>query len=49
MDERTLAGFRKFLEVRLKGLLSGRYGPDSEPAYTGRPDGLSRPGFFALR
>jgi len=38
MDERTLAGFRKFLEVRLRGLLSGRYGPDSEPAYTGQVD-----------
>src|SRR5208337_2066813 len=38
MDERTLAGFRKFLEARLRGLLSGRYGPVSEPAYTAQVD-----------
>jgi DnaK suppressor protein len=38
MDERTLAGFREFLEARLDGLLSGRCGPVSELANIAQVD-----------
>ncbi len=33
MDETTLAGFRRFLEARLRGLMSGRYCQVSGTAY----------------
>ncbi len=38
MDERTLAGFRDFLEARLEGILSGRDNPFPELAHTGQVD-----------
>jgi DnaK suppressor protein len=38
MDERTLADFKELLDARLRGLLSGRYGPVSNIEHSGRAE-----------
>ena len=49
MDERTLAGFRDLLDARLRGLLSGRYGPVSNIEHSsGRADPMDAADMAAL-